>query len=160
MPGGFNLTSVRKYLESRWGLQSGRQDGLLLFALTAEPAARLKSEGEAKAWLDDMASKYAASAGISLTTPQASADAGGGGGGMMVDPAALDALTKDQRALFKQQLELYARYLKMDLRSGDKANVASQEHSAALQAQLDLWSTEHGDIYASGIEPSFNSTLR
>jgi fatty acid synthase subunit alpha len=156
MPGGFNLTSVRKYLESRWGLQSGRQDGLLLYALTAEPAARLKAEGEAKAWLDDMANKYAAAAGISLTTPQASADAGGAGGGMMVDPAALDALTKDQRALFKQQLELYARYLKMDLRSGDKAHVASQEHSAALQAQLDLWSTEHGDVYASGIEPSFS----
>lgn len=156
MPGGFNLTSVRKYLETRWGLQSGRQDGLLLYALTAEPAARLKAEAEAKSWLDDMANKYASAAGISLTPPPSGGDAGGGGGGMMVDPAALDALTKDQRALFKQQLELYARYLKMDLRSGDKANVASQEHSTALQAQIDLWSTEHGDIYASGIEPSFS----
>ena len=41
MPGGFNITAVRKHLETRWGLGSGRQDGVLLFALTNEPAARL-----------------------------------------------------------------------------------------------------------------------
>src|ERR1700753_3817346 len=74
MPGGFNLTSVRKYLETRWGLQSGRQDGVLLYALTAEPASRLGSENDAKAWLDDVANKYAGVAGISLTSPAASAD--------------------------------------------------------------------------------------
>jgi fatty acid synthase subunit alpha, fungi type len=156
MPGGFNLTSARKYLETRWGLQSGRQDGVLLYSLTSEPASRLGSENDAKAWLDDVANKYASSVGINLSAPTASQDAGGAAGGMMVDPAALDALTKDQRALFKQQLELFARYLKMDLRAGDKAAIASKETSAALQAQLDLWHVEHGDIYASGIESSFD----
>jgi fatty acid synthase subunit alpha len=74
-----------------------------------------------------------------------------------MDPAAIDALTKDQRALFKQQLEIIARYLKMDLRAGQKAFVTSQESQKTLQAQLDLWQAEHGDIYASGIEPSFDS---
>ncbi|MCJ1306831.1 3-oxoacyl-[acyl-carrier-protein] synthase [Agyrium rufum] len=156
MPGGFNITAVRKYLEARWGLGSGRQDGALLLALTMEPASRLGSENDAKAYLDDVSNKYAAAAGISLAAPSAS-DAGGAGGGMMMDPAALDALTKDQRALFKQQLELLARYLKMDLRSGDKAFVGSQETQKVLQAQLDLWNTEHGEIYATGIEPSFSS---
>lgn len=73
-----------------------------------------------------------------------------------MDPAAIDALTKDQRALFKQQLELYARYLKMDLRAGDKAFVESQQSAKALQAQIDLWNTEHGEVYANGIEPAFN----
>ena len=156
MPGGFNITAVRKYLETRWGLGSGRQDGALLFALTMEPASRLGSESDAKAFLDDVSNKYASNAGISLSSPAAGGDAGGAGGGMMMDPAAIDALTKDQRALFKQQLELFARYLKIDLRSGDKAYVGSQESNSALQAQLDLWSVEHGDFYASGIEPSFN----
>jgi len=156
MPGGFNITAVRKYLETRWGLGSGRQDGVLLLALTMEPASRLGSESDAKAYLDDTANKYASAAGINLSAPAAGGDAGGAGGGMMMDPAAIDALTKDQRALFKQQLELFARYLKMDLRAGDKANVASQESNKVLQAQLDLWNTEHGDFYASGIEPSFN----
>lgn len=156
MPGGFNITAVRRYLETRWGLGSGRQDGVLLLALTVEPASRLGSESDAKAYLDDTANKYASTAGISLSSPAAGGDAGGAGGGMMMDPAAIDALTKDQRALFKQQLELFARYLKMDLRAGDKANVDSQESNRVLQAQLDLWNTEHGDFYANGIEPSFD----
>ena len=156
MPGGFNITAVRKHLEVRWGLQSGRQDGVLLFALTSEPASRLGSENDAKAWLDDMANKYASIAGINLSSAAAAGEgAGGGAGGMMMDPAAIDALTKDQRALFKQQLELLARYLKVDLRAGDKAFVGQQQATNALQAQLDLWNAEHGDFYAGGIEPSF-----
>ncbi|KXL42673.1 MAG: hypothetical protein FE78DRAFT_153938 [Acidomyces sp. 'richmondensis'] len=155
MPGGFNITAVRKHLETRWGLGPGRQDGVLLLALTMEPAARLGSENDAKAWLDDVAQKYAAQAGISLSSGPAAGEGGAAGGGMMMDPAALDALTKDQRALFKQQLELFARYLKMDLRAGDKAAVLGKQNEAALQAQLDLWNTEHGDVYAAGIEPAF-----
>ncbi|KKY19772.1 putative fatty acid synthase alpha subunit [Phaeomoniella chlamydospora] len=155
MPGGFNITAVRKYLETRFGLGAGRQDGVLLLALTMEPASRLGSENDAKAYLDDVSNKYAASAGINLSAPAAAGGGGSEGGGMMMDPAALDALTKDQRALFKQQLELFARYLKIDLRSGDKAFVNSQLSSKALQAQIDLWNTEHGEFYASGIEPSF-----
>ncbi|TKA28488.1 Fatty acid synthase subunit alpha [Salinomyces thailandicus] len=156
MPGGFNITAVRKHLETRWGLGSGRQDGVLLFALTNEPASRIGSENDAKSWVDDMAQKYATQAGITLSTGPAAGDAGAGGGGMMMDPAAIDALTKDQRALFKQQLELFARYLKMDLRAGDKAAVVGKENEAALQAQLDLWNAEHGEFYAAGIEPSFS----
>ena len=156
MPGGFNITSVRKHLETRWGLASGRQDGVLLLALTMEPPARLGSENDAKVFLDDVSNKYAAAAGINLSAPSGAGDAGGAGGGMMMDPAALDALTKDQRALFKQQLELLARYLKMDLKAGDKAFVGSNESQKVLQAQLDLWNVEHGEFYANGIEPAFS----
>ncbi|KAK8051828.1 hypothetical protein PG993_003213 [Apiospora rasikravindrae] len=156
MPGGFNITAARKYLETRWGLGPGRQDGALLLAITMEPSARLGSENDAKAFLDDVAQKYATNAGVSLSTAAAAGPAAGGGGGMMMDPAAIDALTKDQRALFKQQLELLARYLKMDLRAGEKAAQVSQESSKVLQAQLDLWSAEHGDFYAAGIEPVFS----
>ncbi|QKX60141.1 uncharacterized protein TRUGW13939_07284 [Talaromyces rugulosus] len=157
MPGGFNITAVRKYLETRWGLGPGRQDGILLYALTSEPPSRLGSDADAKGYLDGIANKYAANAGINLSAPTSGGDSGAGGGGMMMDPAAIDALTKDQRALFKQQLESIASYLKVDLRAGDRAFVASIESQKALQAQLDLWQTEHGDVYASGIAPSFDS---
>ena len=156
MPGGFNITAVRKHLETRWGLASGRQDRVLLLAITMEPASRLGSENDAKSFLDDVSQKYASQAGISLSSGPAAGDAGAGGG-MMMDPAAIDALTKDQRQLFKQQLELFARYLKIDLRSGDKAAIASKHNETALQAQLDLWNTEHGEFYAAGIEPAFSS---
>ncbi|GAB1316589.1 beta subunit of fatty acid synthetase [Madurella fahalii] len=157
MPGGFNITTARKYLETRWGLGSGRQDGVLLLAITMEPPARLGSEADAKAFLDDVSQKYASTAGISLSTAAAAGPAAGAGGGMMMDPAAIEALTSDQKALFKQQLELIARYLKVDIRAGDKAFQASQESSKVLQSQLDLWMAEHGDFYASGIEPVFSS---
>ena len=158
MPGGFNITAVRKHLETRFGLSSGRQDGVLLLALTMEPAARLGSENDAKTYLDDVAQKYASAAGVNLSSAAAAGAGGAGAGaGMMMDPAAIDALTKDQKALFKQQLELLARYLKMDLRAGDKAFVGSQEANKALQAQLDLWNVEHGEFYANGIEPSFSA---
>jgi fatty acid synthase subunit alpha, fungi type len=156
MPGGFNITAARKYLETRWGLGTGRQDGALLLALTMEPPARLGSEGDAKGFLDGVVQKYATNAGISLSSASASGSSGSSGGGMMMDPAAIDALTKDQRALFKQQLELFARYLKMDLRAGDKAALDTKKSESILQAQLDLWNTEHGDFYASGIEPVFS----
>jgi fatty acid synthase subunit alpha len=155
MSGGFNITAVRKHLETRWGLAQGRQDGVLLLAITNEPAARLGSETDGKAFLDEQANKYASIAGISLSAPTAGGDGGAAGGGMMMDPAAIDALTKDQRALFKQQLELFARYLKIDLRAGDKSFVDATKAQSALQAQLDLWTTEHGEFYASGIEPQF-----
>jgi fatty acid synthase subunit alpha len=157
MPGGFNITTARKYLETRWGLASGRQDGALLLAITMEPPARLGSEADAKAFLDDVTQKYASSAGISLSTAAAAGPAAGAGGGMVMDPAAIEALTSDQKVLFKKQLEIIARYLKYDLREGDKAAQASQESVKVLQSQLDLWMAEHGDFYAAGIEPVFSS---
>ncbi|RYP51917.1 hypothetical protein DL768_002885 [Monosporascus sp. mg162] len=156
MPGGFNITTARKYLETRWGLGPGRQDGVLVFAITMEPASRLGSEADAKAFFDDVTQKYASHAGVSLSSAAAAGPAGGSGGAMMMDPEALDALTKDQKVLYKNQLELLARYLKIDLRAGEKAAQATQQSQAVLQAQIDLWTAEHGDFYASGIEPSFS----
>ena len=55
MPGGFSITTARKYLESRFGLGAGRQDSVLLMALTNEPANRLGSEADAKAFFDGIA---------------------------------------------------------------------------------------------------------
>jgi fatty acid synthase subunit alpha, fungi type len=153
-PGGFNITQARSYLSTRWGLGSGRSDGVLLLALTLEPAARLGGEAEAKAFLDTMTQKYAARSGVTLSSPAAAA--GGGGGGAVVDSAAMEALTKSQKHLVGQQMELFARYLDKDLRSGDKLAVAEKEISVKLREQLDLWMTEHGEFYAAGIEPVFS----
>lgn len=156
MPGGFSITNARKYLTDRWGLGPGRQDSVLLLALTLEPKNRLGAEPEAKAFFDDVANKYAAAAGISLSSGASSGGSGGGSGGAVIDSAAFEELTKDQKYLVQQQLELFARYLKVDLRSGDKQFVAQKEATAVLQAELDLWNAEHGEFYASGIKPTFS----
>ncbi|GAA5980800.1 hypothetical protein JCM11641_002656 [Rhodosporidiobolus odoratus] len=80
MPGGFGLSAVQGHLGKTYGLGAGRIDGVLLFAVTQEPAKRLGNEGEAKGWVDTVAQGYASFAGISLA-------AGGGA------PAAAPAMS-------------------------------------------------------------------
>ncbi|KAK9251877.1 3-oxoacyl-reductase [Lipomyces tetrasporus] len=156
MPGGFNLTSARKYLQDRWGLGPGRQDGVFLLAITIEPPARLAAEADAKKYLDEVAGKYASLFGISLSSGGGDAGAGGASGAIAIDSAAFEELTKDQTHLVRQQMELFAKYLKVDLRAGDKLFVDEQDASSELQKELDLWLAEHGDFYATGIVPSFS----
>lgn len=154
MPGGFALSQIRKYLETRWGLGASRQDAVLLLALSKEPGARLGSEAEAKEFFDAIVKSYAAAEGIDVSSATATAATGGGGG--VIDAAALEEVTKDQRQLAKQQLELLANYLRVDLRSGDKKNAAQVKATEVLQKELDLWIAEHGDVYAEGIKPMFS----
>lgn len=158
MPGGFNITSVRNYLSTRWGLGSGRTGGILLLALTMEPSARLAAEADAKAFLDTVSQKYATKAGISLAAAAStSASGGAGASGAGLDPAQFAALTKDQTDLAKSQMDLYARFLKLDLKAGEKKLLDEQATTAALQAQIDLWEAEHGEFYAAGIAPVFSA---
>lgn len=156
MPGGFSVGTARKYLQTRWGLQSGRQDAVLLYALTSEPAQRLASEAEAKAFFDTAAQKYASTEGLSLSSAAAGGSSGAAAGGAVIDSAALDAVTKENKELARQQLETLARYLKYDLTKGDKSLLKEKEASKVLQAELDLWAEEHGEFYASGIKPVFS----
>ncbi|GME79059.1 unnamed protein product [Ambrosiozyma monospora] len=85
MPGGFSAGAARKYLQSRWGLPQGRQDSVLLHALTNEPPARLGSEAEAKAFLDAATQKYASSVGLSLSTAAASTGGASAGGAVILE---------------------------------------------------------------------------
>lgn len=155
MPGGFSITVARKYLDTRFGFGPGRQDSVLLHALTQEPASRLGSEADAKQFLDTVATKYASAAGISLSSAESSSN--GGAGGAVVDSAALDALSAESRTLAKHQLEVLARYLKVDLQKGEKSFIKEKEAAAVLQKELDLWEAEHGEYYASGIKPTFSA---
>ncbi|KAI5966986.1 FAS2 [Candida pseudojiufengensis] len=153
MPGGFSITIARKYLESRYGFGPGRQDSVLLTALCNEPATRLGSEADAKTFLDDIAGKYATHAGISLSSPTSSSSSQNSA---VVDSAALDALTAENKKLAKQQLETLARYLQVDLNKGEKSFIKEKEATSVLQQELDLWEAEHGEFYAKGIKPAFS----
>ncbi|KAG7914259.1 hypothetical protein KL905_005406 [Ogataea polymorpha] len=156
MPGGFSVGVARKYLQSRWGLGPGRQDSVLLYALTNEPSQRLGSEADAKQFLDSASNSYASQNGLTLSQA-ASQSSGGSGGSAVVDSAALDAAMKENKNLARQQLETLARYLNYDLMKGEKLFLKEKEATALLQAELDLWAEEHGEFYASGIKPVFSS---
>jgi 3-oxoacyl-ACP reductase-like protein/enoyl reductase-like protein/malonyl CoA-acyl carrier protein transacylase/acyl dehydratase len=163
MPGGFTLSNAKSYLTNTYGLGAGRIDGALLIAITMEPATRLGAEPEAKAWLDTVAQAYAKKAGITLTAGGAGGAAGGaagaGAGVAVINSEEFDAMKAKQDALIYQQLNLYAKYLSKDLREGAKKYEEEKITTLKLQAELDLWLAEHGDIYADGIKPSF-STLK
>ncbi|KAJ1905625.1 fatty acid synthase alpha subunit Lsd1, partial [Coemansia sp. IMI 209127] len=158
MPGGFAQSAARGYLQTRYGLGPQRQDGLLLVALTNEPAARLGSEADAKAWLDSVAQAYAKKTGISYSSA-GSGGAGGAGGAAVavVNSEAFDKAQREQKRMVTQQLEVLARYLGIDLREGERSFEASKVENGLLQAEVDLWMEEHGEFYANGIKPSFDA---
>jgi len=150
MPGGFSLNSARKYLDHRWGFGEGRQDSCLLAAVVLPPAVRLPTEQAAHRFFDDIAEKHAAAAGLSIHESEGiNADAPA----VAFDPEALRSLKEEQNALAQKKLELYAEHLQIDLQAGLKSYALAQNTINELEAQLDLWSNEHGDVYGEGIKP-------
>ena len=72
----WSLRQSRQILVS-CGLGPQRADAVLLIATTMEPAKRLGSEAEGKAWLDSAAQVYAQRVGISLSSGGSGSSAGG-----------------------------------------------------------------------------------
>ncbi|CAO3634037.1 unnamed protein product [Cunninghamella blakesleeana] len=157
MPGGFTLANAKSYLSTTYGLGSGRTEGVLLMGLTMEPAARLGAEAEAKSWLDSVTQAYAKKAGVTITAGGSGGSAGAGGAAVaMINSEEFDALKAKQDSLIYQQLNLYAKYLQRDIRDGHKLYEQEKTTTLKLQAELDQWLAEHGDIYAEGIAPVFS----
>lgn len=155
MPGGFNLSAIKAYLGKQWGLGPLRADAALLFGVTHEPAKRLGSEAEAKAWLDTVAAAYAKQAGISLSSGGGGGSAGGGGGAVMNSEEFLK-FKAEQEDFAARHVELYMRYLGRDSRAGGQAYDEEKANSVKLQAKLDDIAREHGDTYIQGVMPVFD----
>ncbi|KAJ9060861.1 fatty acid synthase alpha subunit Lsd1 [Entomophthora muscae] len=156
LPGGFTQTNAREYLSSSFGLGSGRTDGVLLLALTKEPAARLANEADAKAWLDSVAQAYASNEGITLSAASAGA-AGGSSGGAVIDSAEFNTLTKKQNALYRRQIQLLAQHIGDDQFASANVIEAQKLQGSALQAEVDAFHAEHGEFYVQGVKPIFDA---
>jgi fatty acid synthase subunit alpha len=157
MPGGFNISSAKAHLSKTWGLGSQRADAVLLIATTMEPAKRLGSESEGKAWLDAAAQVYAQRVGISLSTGGAGGGAGGSSGGAVMNSEEFLKFQAEQHDFAHQQINLYSRYLKRDPRLGEILHDKEKANSVQLQARLDSIAREHGDTYVDGIQPAFDA---
>ncbi|GLA41797.1 putative PKS/NRPS-like protein biosynthetic cluster [Aspergillus niger] len=154
MPAGLGSGEVRAHLLNKYGIQTGRQDAVLLRAAVQQPSARLPDTSAAHAFLDDIVQQYAQYAKIDLSAIGASSDgAGTSSGPVVVDQTAVKALTKTQDDRAQAMLELYAKLLGVDLQAGHKASNKAAEIIAELQDELQLWISEHGEVYGSGIKP-------
>nr|ODN98836.1 hypothetical protein L204_02800 [Cryptococcus depauperatus CBS 7855] len=157
-PGGFNITSARTHLNKQWGLGPLRTDSALFFGILSEPAKRLGSEAEAKAFLDQLAQSYASYSGISLSSGVAAGGAGGAAGGAAVmNSEEFDKFVAKQEEQVQREIELLSRYLNKDPRSGEKKADEERANNEELQAKLDAIKAEHGDAYIDGIAPAFSA---
>ncbi|KNC98227.1 phosphopantetheine-protein transferase domain [Spizellomyces punctatus DAOM BR117] len=155
MPGGFGMGQVKAYLTSAYGLGPKRSQGVLLHGLLSEPASRLANETDAKAWIDTVVKSYADKVGITLggTTEGPSQTSGTV---VTIDSKEFDKHKLALDLLVRQQLETFAKYLDLDLLAEARTAATERDARDALQAQLDHWIAEHGDVYAEGIKPSFD----
>ena len=157
MPGGFNMSAVKAHLAKAWGLGSSRSDAIMMLGLTMEPAKRLGSEPEAKAWLDSIVPIYAQRAGISLSQGGSASAGGGSAGGAVINSEEFTKFQSQQEQFVAQQVEVYMRYLGKDSRAGEAAFAKEKENANELQQKLDSITKEHGDSYIEGIQPSFDA---
>ena len=154
MPGGFSLTSVRDYLETKWGFGPGRQDGILLSAISVQPAARLDTNNLADNFWASVVQTYVTEQKLTLSN-QSNDSSANSGPGIVMDTKAIEALKQDQKSIHEKTLALYAKQLDLDLDSGNEEILRLGQRIGELQADLDLWDLEHGNEYAKGIKPMF-----
>ncbi|KAJ2728322.1 fatty acid synthase alpha subunit Lsd1, partial [Coemansia sp. BCRC 34962] len=157
MPGGFTLSSARSTLQSTYGLGLQRQDALLLVALTMEPSSRLSGDVEAKGWLDTVAQAYAAKAGITYAATGAGGSSGGQAGTPVISSAAIEKMQQEQHEHIRQQIQVLARYIRLDLREDARLAEKEQANAPRLQAKLDRVSAELGDELIDGVQPLFDA---
>ncbi|PYH86086.1 fatty-acid synthase alpha chain [Aspergillus uvarum CBS 121591] len=159
MPGQFTVATTRAYLQSRWGLGSGRQDSILLLAIAQQPASRISEEPEAKIFFDGLVQVYATEHGLTLGgTTGGGAEETAGGHSMMLDHKTLEALTGGQQELSKALLKLYSKHLDIDLdqnqRALDDLQVTVEKD---LRKALDQIQQELGEDFTSGVQPQFSA---
>ncbi|CAD6885141.1 unnamed protein product [Tilletia caries] len=155
LPGGFNMSAVKAHLSKAWGLGSGRTDGVLLVALTQEPAMRLTSEPEAKAWLDSIVATYSTLNNLNLQQGGSGSGGAAGAGGAVISSEELDKLRAHEQAHARRQIQTLERYLDEDHRTSARAADSLRQDLKNAQGQLDAIASEHGEVYTKGIMPRF-----
>lgn len=119
-----------------------------------EPPNRFTTSKEAQEWLDKAVQMYSNfhSIQISKISSQHSSQ------GNIIIPVSneqLTALQLKQDILVRNQLDVLAEYLDLDLRSGSRLAEAHMNEIDKLQKEIMQWKNEHGQVYIEGIQPQF-----
>ncbi|KAJ1955759.1 fatty acid synthase alpha subunit Lsd1, partial [Linderina pennispora] len=158
MPGGYGRAAISKHLSSTFGLGPMRQCGLLLVALTLEPAARLDSESSAKKWLATVAHEYATLANVTYKAAASSSSSQGPGGGAVavINSAEFEASQLAQKQMAIQQMRVLARYLGITVDAAINGSASGEEQE---NADSEGWLQEHGEFYADNFKPKFSAPM-
>eukprot|EP01119_Soliformovum_irregulare_P010017 TRINITY_DN2425_c0_g2_i3.p1 TRINITY_DN2425_c0_g2~~TRINITY_DN2425_c0_g2_i3.p1 ORF type:complete len:3502 (-),score=1233.34 TRINITY_DN2425_c0_g2_i3:1297-11802(-) len=155
MPGGYGISKVKKTLQDRYGLGSGRVEAVLAYAVTMEPKARLASDGEADQWLDGVVKKYGELKGLTLGGEGKKAS---GGGTVTMDPEVLKKFNDRQEMLARKQVEVFHQFLGDDpLNSSTLLQTQLSDVIAQAKADQETWIGEMGQEFQDGIQSIFNS---
>lgn len=156
-PGGYGLSSAKGYLSSRYGFGEGLSEGVLLQALTLEPAQRLKDESETHQFLDQAASAYASMEGISLSSGGSTASGGSSSMSMAIDSALFNEFKAKYDTMIQDHMKVYYEYLGQDPLASERIREMYEAFREESEKTIAVWVQEHGDAYFEGIKPVFNS---
>lgn len=160
MPAGYSLNNARAHLDSRWGLGAGRQDAVLLLSIATPPLARLAEARDARDFFDKLAKEYLAASGLQHLQDGRQANShhqAAGATAVSIDPSTLNAIKESQDTLHRQTIEVYAKHLGIDLHADAKSLTNVSKALEELRAELAKWNNEHGEEYAAGIKPLFDT---
>lgn len=149
MPGSFDIITARSHLSDKWGLASGRQDAVLLIALGQQPAARLKTNGDAEAFFDTICQGYLDGAGLSRQRSTAAA----GPQATVLDSKVVQQL-REEHSLLRRKI---AALLSDDDELAAEPSTTS-DSSAEMQDKIDTYERELGEDFCNGIKPIFKAS--
>ncbi|KAK4139720.1 uncharacterized protein C8A04DRAFT_32793 [Dichotomopilus funicola] len=162
MPANSNVTVLRQHLDHRWGFKNGLQDRALLAAIRSPPPARLKGEKDVHSFLDEIARTVLGGVGVDPASLTTSAGPGGDQARAMatatvaVSSEALKSFQNERTKHAEDLLRVYANQLGRDINGTTSEKAEAKATIDQLQAKLDAWSAEHGDVYEQGIRPAFD----
>jgi fatty acid synthase subunit alpha, fungi type len=152
MPPSFNRQAIQRYLGTRWGLGPQRQNTVIVFSITLEPAARLANADAAQAFFDGVAQRYASFAGVTLSAASGGASASQA---TVVDSEALQAVKKDHQKSLLKIHEVITNLVK-EMGDGEDDEAAETADNSLLE-KLDHWVSEFGDDMYLGTKPIFDA---
>ncbi|KAJ2865579.1 fatty acid synthase alpha subunit Lsd1, partial [Coemansia erecta] len=162
MPGAFSQTAFRTALAEGYcpGMHKRHvQDGVLLTAMTMEPATRVDDVPAALAWLQSVVKAFAENANIpfaSMLKRSGALARPSSGNGKRHQHMGMENDSAEQRKLAADKMAAYARYLGIDLRQGHRLHEEATGRIEVLQQQVAELHEELGSGFISGIRPQFD----
>nr|S5NIA2.1 RecName: Full=Fatty acid synthase subunit alpha; AltName: Full=TOX2 HC-toxin biosynthesis cluster protein TOXH; Includes: RecName: Full=3-oxoacyl-[acyl-carrier-protein] reductase; AltName: Full=Beta-ketoacyl reductase; Includes: RecName: Full=3-oxoacyl-[acyl-carrier-protein] synthase [Bipolaris zeicola]AGR67369.1 fatty acid synthase alpha subunit [Bipolaris zeicola] len=157
MPGNWGQSSVRQFLQQKWGLAPMRQDAFLLLAVEKQPATRLSTPDSVDQFLVDIATEYFKKEGMSIPQATQQENSSQDSTARIVDVQGLRTAAVVDTAMVKDIIEVLKGYSNQQgnaLEATMPHHTIDASHNAS--EPVDLWLTEHGDEYAAGIQPMFD----